>query len=217
MPKENIYSVITRQLDLPAKSIKNTIELLEGGATIPFISRYRKEATGSLNEVSIGEIDAAWKSYKELIKRKEFVLETIKEQGKLTPTLEKQIENCWDSILLEDIYLPYKKKRKTRATKARDRGLEPLANEIWQQKVTDVYRSAKQFLSKEVKTVDDALAGARDIIAERINENNEARGAVRRIYERTATMISKVVVKKKEEAEKYTDYFKYEEAAKKIP
>lgn len=217
MPKENIYSVITRQLDLPAKSIKNTIELLEGGATIPFISRYRKEATGSLNEVSIGEIDAAWKSYKELIKRKEFVLETIKEQGKLTPSLENQIENCWDSILLEDIYLPYKKKRKTRATKARDRGLEPLANEIWQQKVTDVYRSAKQFLSKEVKTVDDALAGARDIIAERINENNQARGAVRRIYERTATMISKVVVKKKAEAEKYTDYFKYEEAAKKIP
>ena len=217
MAKENVYTILKRQLDLPEASIKNTIHLLDGGATIPFISRYRKEATGSLDEVDIGKINSAWKSYNELVKRKEFVIEAIAEQGKLNPKLRLKIENCWDSIILEDLYLPYKKKRKTRATKAKELGLEPLANEIWLQKNKDIYKSAKQFLKKEVKSVEDALAGARDIIAERINEDDQARHSVRKIYERTASLIAKVSPKKKAEAEKYTDYFKYEEAAKKIP
>jgi len=217
MAAQNIYKLITRKLNLPEVSVKNTIDLLEGGATIPFISRYRKEATGSLDEVAIGNIDTAWRAFNELIKRKEFVVETIKEQGKMNPALLKKINNCWDSLLLEDIYLPYKRKRKTRAMMAKEKGLEPLANDIWQQRNKDIFKSAKKFLSKEVKTIEDAFQGARDIIAERINEDDKARQTARSLYQQTAIFYSKVSPKKKAEAEKYTDYFKYEETAKKIP
>lgn len=217
MSAKIMMSVLKQKINLPERSIKNTIELLEGGATIPFISRYRKESTGSLDEVAIGNIDNAWKEYNNLVKRKEFILDTIKDQGKLNAELQKKIEACWDPILLEDIYLPYKKKRKTRATKAKDLGLEPLANEIWQQNINDIRSCAKKYLSKEVKTYEDALAGARDIIAERVSEDNQARQSVRKIYNRTAKLVSKVSLKKKAAAEKYTDYFDYEEPAKKLP
>lgn len=217
MSKEKIYSLITKKLALKASSVKNTVELLEGGATIPFISRYRKEATGSLNEVDIANIDSAWKELNELIKRREFVLDTIKEQGKLTPKLQQKIIDCWDPTLLEDIYLPFKKKRKTRAVIAKEKGLEPLANLILDQKERDIKSKAKQFLGKDVDSIDDALAGARDIIAEHINEDDQARNAVRKIYRKTAKLVSKVIAKKKSEAEKYTDYFSYEEPAHKVP
>lgn len=217
MSANNMISVLKRKLSLSETSIKNTVELLEGGATIPFISRYRKEATGSLDEVAIGNIENAWKEFNDLVKRKAFIIEIIKNQGEINPSLLKKIQDCWDPIQLEDIYLPYKKKRKTRATKAKDLGLEPLANDIWLQNINDVQKCAHKYLSKEVKTIEDALAGARDIIAERISENNDARQTVRRAYGQTAKLVSKVSPKKKTEAEKYTDYFKYEEPAKRIP
>lgn len=217
MSKEKIYSLITQRLALKASSVKNTVELLEGGATIPFISRYRKEATGSLNEVDIANIDSSWKELNELIKRREFVLDTIKEQDKLTPKLRQRIIDCWDPTLLEDIYLPFKKKRKTRAVIAKEKGLEPLANLILDQKERDIKSRAKKFLGKDVASIDDALAGARDIIAEHINEDDQARKVVRKIYGKTAKLVSKVIAKKKSEAEKYTDYFAYEEAAHKVP
>jgi len=212
-----MISVIKRKLNLSETSLKNTIDLLEGGATIPFISRYRKEATGSLDEVAIANIETEWKGYNELIKRKEFIIDTIKEQGNLSPELLRELESCWDPVALEDLYLPYKKKRKTRATKAKDLGLEPLANAIWQQETNDVVKLAKQYLNKEVKSTEEVLSGARDIIAERISEDSQARQVVRKIYDRTAKLVSKVSPRKKAEAEKYTDYFMYEELGKKIP
>ena len=217
MSKEIICSIITKKLSLPISSVKNTIDLIDGGATIPFISRYRKEATGSLNEVEISNIDFAWKELNEIIRRKEFVLQTIKEQNKLTPKLKQQIDGCWDPILLEDIYLPYKKKRKTRAVMAKEKGLEPLANLILEQREKNIESRAKYHINDQVSSIDEALAGARDIIAEFINEDNHARKQIRKVYDRTAKLESKVIAKKKVEAEKYTDYFSYEEAAYKVP
>jgi len=193
MSKDIILARITTKLNLSNRSVKNTIELLEDGSTIPFISRYRKEATGSLDEVDIGKIARAWKDINELVKRKEFVLETIKEQGHLSSKLQQEINNCWDSSALEDIYLPYKKKRKTRATVAKENGLERLAQAIWNQSAKHLEDVAQQFINNKVPDVDTALQGARDIIAEWINEEPKARDDIRRIFDRSAMITSKVV------------------------
>lgn len=212
MSETFIQSLIASRLKLSKQSVNNTISLLDGGATIPFIARYRKEATHSLDEVAITEIQKEWQKLQELIKRKEYVLQTIKEQDKLTGELKAKIEHCWDETVLEDLYLPYKKKRKTRADMARGKGLEGLAQCIMHQR-DDVYKKAQNYLNSEVATTDEALQGARDIIAEIINENTETRETIRRIFKKTARLASKLVKSKKEEALKYKDYFDYEEPA----
>ena len=164
-----IHSLISKSLGLSLKSVENTVKLLEGGATIPFISRYRKEATGGLDEVQVGDIKTQHEQYCELEKRKEFILKTISEQEKLTPELAEKINSCWDSTELEDIYLPFKPKRQTRAEIARKNGLEPLANWLMAQHHEPVESKATQFLNEQVADVEAALKGARDIIAEWVN------------------------------------------------
>ncbi|MFT7588416.1 MAG: hypothetical protein ACI959_000624 [Limisphaerales bacterium] len=216
MPDKLIYSKISSLLQLSLRSVEQTVNLLEEGATIPFISRYRKEATGSLDEVGVGAISQAWQNFKALVKRKDFVLEEIASQGKLTDPLKAKLANCWDPTELEDLYLPYKKKRKTRATVAKDKGLEALADLIWKQNC-NAKSEASQFLNKEVKDKEEALAGARDILAERINEDIIYRTIIRNLFSRTARLTSKVIAKKKEEAIKYKDYFDYSELASKAP
>ncbi|MEO1262248.1 MAG: Tex family protein [Bacteroidota bacterium] len=213
-----IYSNrIAEALNISSKKIESTIKLLEEGATIPFISRYRKEATGSLDEVQIGAIASELKKLKELEKRKETVLKTIEEQGKLTDDLRKKIENCWDSVELEDIYLPYKPKRATRASKAREKGLEPLAVYIFEQSQDNVESKAAAFITDDVPTVVDALQGARDIIAEMISENQDARNKVRFAFKKGADISAKVARGKEEAGAKYKDYFKFSEPLKKSP
>lgn len=214
---EALYQRIADRLSIKLQSIKNTINLLEDGATIPFISRYRKEATGGLDEVIIGSIETAWNGLNDLIKRKAFIIETIENQGKMTDHLKKIITECWDAVQLEDIYLPYKKKRKTRAVIAKELGLEPLAETIWQQQTKDIEDIARTYIKEGVDDVEAALKGARDIIAERINEDANIRDAIRRIFEKSAWLVSKVIESKKSDAEKYKDYFDYEELAKKAP
>jgi len=209
--------IIAQGLNIPLRQVKNTVELLEEGATIPFISRYRKEHTGSLDEVQITAIRDELNKLKELKKRQEYILKTIEEQGKLTPELKRSIEECLDPIQLEDIYLPYKVKRKTRATVARDKGLEPLAKILMKQQEMQVEKAASDFLSEEVENVEDALQGARDIIAEWVNENQRARKTVRYHFDRSAVISSKLVKGKEEEGEKFKDYFKFGEPLKKCP
>lgn len=204
-----IISIISKSLQLNSKNVENTINLLQEGATISFISRYRKEATGGLDEVQIENIKTLYENYKELQKRKEFILSTIKEQERLTPELEDQIENCWDSTELEDIYLPYRPKRQTRAEKARKKGLEDLATWLMKQQPGSPADKAKAFLTNEVNTTEDALKGASDIIAEWVNEDARARQDVRSIFDREAELISRVVKGKEEEGEKYSDYFDF--------
>jgi uncharacterized protein len=209
--------LIAQALNLPSKKVENTVALLEEGATIPFIARYRKEATGSLDEVQIADIQQELKKFKELDKRRETILKTIEEQGKLTGELRQRIENCWDPVELEDIYLPYKPKRKTRASVAKERGLEPLAKDLYEQKINDIEGLAKKFLTDEVPTVEDALQGARDIVAEWISENEQVRQRVRHAFGRAAQITSKVVKGKEEEAAKYRDYFHFSEPLKHCP
>ncbi len=209
--------IISRRVNIPLRQVKNTVELLEEGATIPFISRYRKEHTGSLDEVKITEIRDELNKLKELQKRQEYILKTIDEQGQLTPELRKNIEECLDPVLLEDIYLPFKRKRKTRATVARDRGLEPLAKILMKQQEMQVLKAASAFLNDEVENEEEALQGARDIIAEWVNENHRARKTVRYHFDRSAVIYSKVVKGKEEEAEKFRDYFDFSEPLKKCP
>ncbi|MBT8190328.1 MAG: RNA-binding transcriptional accessory protein, partial [Bacteroidia bacterium] len=204
-------------MNISFRAVNNTIGLLEQGATIPFISRYRKEATGSLDEVAVSHIDGAWNDLRALIKRKQFVLEKIHEQDRLTQELRKKIDDCWDAVVIEDIYLPYKTKRKTKAFVAKENGLEPLAELIWNQRLNNPEMEAKRYLGKKIRNTDDALNGARDILAERVNESPEVRNRIRALFSRTADLTSKVVAKKKEEAGKYKDYFDYSEAAKKAP
>jgi len=217
MSKDTILSKITQKLNLSLRSVKNTIDLLEDGSSIPFLSRYRKEATGSLDEVEIGKIEKAWIEYNELIKRRGFILTSIEEQGHLSPGLRKRISACWDSTKLEDLYLPYKKKRKTRAMVAKESGLERLAQSIWSQSATNLEDTAQHFVNAKVPDVKAALQGARDILAEWISEEPNARDDIRKIFDRSAMITSKVVARKKNEAEKYKDYFKYSEPAKKAP
>jgi uncharacterized protein len=209
--------VIAQRTGIPLRQVKNTVELLEEGATIPFISRYRKEHTGSLDEVQITSIRDALNQLKELQKRQEYILKTIEEQDKLTPELKRKIEECLDPVRLEDIYLPYKPKRKTRATVARDRGLEPLAKILLKQQEMDIEKAASGFLSQEVESVEYALQGGRDIIAEWVNENERARKTVRFHFDRSAVIYSKVVKGKEEDGAKFKDYFEFHEPLRKCP
>lgn len=208
--------MIAAAMKLPVHRIDNTLKLLEGGATIPFISRYRKEATGGLDEVQIDEIKNQHDKLCEVAKRKETILSTIEEQGKLTDELRQRIENSWDSTEIEDIYLPFKPKRKTRAEAARQKGLEPLATIIMMQRERNLEAHAQQFVKGEVKDVEDALKGARDIIAEQINEDESARNLIRGRFARQAVISAKVVKgkEKEESALKYRDYFDHSEALK---
>lgn len=208
--------MIAAAMKLPVHRIDNTLKLLEGGATIPFISRYRKEATGGLDEVQIDEIKNRHDKLCEVAKRKETILSTIEEQGKLTNELRQRIENSWDSTEIEDIYLPFKPKRKTRAEAARQKGLEPLATIIMMQRERNLEAHAQQFVKGEVKDVEDALKGARDIIAEQINEDESARNLIRGRFARQAVISAKVVKgkEKEESALKYRDYFDHSEALK---
>jgi protein Tex len=193
------------------------IELLESGATIPFIARYRKEATGELDEVQIGDIQDLLKKFQELDKRRAAILQSIEEQGKLTPELRKAIEAAQTITELEDMYLPYRPKRKTRATIAIDKGLESLAKRIFTQKDTRVAPIAQDFITEQVPTVDDALQGARDIIAEWISEDLRARDKVRRHFDRGAVISSRLVKGKEEAAKKYQDYFDWSEKLSQCP
>ena len=214
---EQFSQMIATALKLPVHRVENTLKLLQGGATIPFISRYRKEATGGLDEVQIGDIHTRYEKLCELAKRKETVLSTNEEQGKLTDTLRERISNCWDATELEDIYLPFKPKRKTRAEAARQKGLEPLAMLLLMQRENNLSARVRQFVKGDVKDEEDALKGARDIIAEQVNEDERARNLIRNQFSRQAMITSKVVKgKEKEEAAlKYRDYFDFSEPLKK--
>ena len=210
-------SIIAAQLNLREQAVENTLQLLEEGCTIPFISRYRKEKTGNMDEVNIEAIAQANEKLKEMAKRKETILKTIDEQGKLTDELKKRIGQCWDATELEDIYLPFKPKRRTRAQVAREAGLEPLAQLILLQVESKPEQAAKKFVGDKVKDVEAALQGAKDIIAETVSENEWTRNAVRQCYRRGAVITSKVVAKKKdeEEAQRFSDYFDFSEPLKK--
>ena len=204
-------SIISGELGIASRQVSNTVKLLNEGATIPFISRYRKEQTGSLDEVQVAAIRDRLTKLEELDKRKETVLSTIEEQGKLTDELRKRIVECFDSVELEDIYLPYKPKRRTKATIAKEKGLEPLAEIIMKQYERDIESVAHKFITDEVPSVEDALAGARDIIAEWISESEKARNIARNHFRRSAVIRSKVVKGKETEGVKYSDYFTWEE------
>ena len=211
---EIFSKMIASALHIAVRQVENTLSLLNGGATIPFISRYRKEATGGLDEVQIGEIKDRYDKLTEMAKRKETILKTIEEQGKLSAELKKRIEACWDATELEDIYLPYKPKRKTRAEAARQKGLEPLATILMMQRENNLMTRVRTFIKGEVKDEDDALKGARDIIAEQVSEDERSRNQLRNQFSRQAIITSKVVKGKEEEAAKYKDYFDFSEPLK---
>lgn len=212
----DFFDRIARALKLPVHRVENTLKLLEGGATIPFISRYRKEATGGLDEVQIGDIKAQYDKLCELAKRKETILSTLKEQNNLTPELQQRIDNCWESTELEDIYLPFKPKRKTRAEMARQKGLEPLAVLLMMQRENNLPAKVLSFVKGEVKDEEDALKGARDIIAEQVSEDEQARNLIRSQFSRQAVITAKVAKgkEKEEAAAKYRDYFDFSEPLK---
>ena len=206
-------NIIATSLELDQTKVANTLALLDEGCTIPFISRYRKEKTGGLDEVQIANI-SQWKDkLTELAKRKETICKTIDELGKLTPELKSRIDNTWDSTTLEDIYLPYKPKRRTRAQVARQQGLEPLAQTILLQRETNPQNVARAYVKGDVKDVEAAIKGAQDIIAETVSENEQTRQQVRNAFKREAIISSKVIAAKKDEegAQKYTDYFDFSE------
>ena len=206
-------NIIATSLELNQTKVANTLALLDEGCTIPFISRYRKEKTGGLDEVQIANI-SQWKDkLTELAKRKETICKTIDEQGKLTPELKSRIDSTWDSTTLEDIYLPYKPKRRTRAQVARQQGLEPLAQTILLQREPNPPSVARAYVKGDVKDVEAAIKGAQDIIAETISENEQTRQQVRNAFKREAIISSKVIAAKKDEegAQKYTDYFDFSE------
>lgn len=211
--KEKITQIIAKECSLPEKGVEGVLTLLDEGCTIPFISRYRKEKTGGLDEVKITEISQRYAKLQELIHRKETVVKTVTDQGKMTPELEKRIEECWDATELEDIYLPFKPKRRTRAQIAREQGLEPLAQIILFQREQNPDRYAERFVKGDVKDVKSAIKGAQDIIAEMVSEDERVRNRVRQIFRREAVISSKVVKAKAEtdEAAKYSDYFDAEE------
>ena len=211
---EIFNKMIASALNIAERQVENTLSLLNGGATIPFISRYRKEATGGLDEVQIGEIKERSDKLCEIAKRKETILKTIEEQGKLNADLKKRIDACWDATELEDIYLPYKPKRKTRAEVARQKGLEPLATILMMQRENNLSSRVRSFIKGEVKDEEDALKGARDIIAEQVNEDERSRNQIRNQFSRQAIITSKVVKGKEEEAAKYKDYFDFSEPLK---
>lgn len=207
-------SFISETLHLSEKSVENTIRLLNEGASIPFISRYRKECTANLNEVQIGAISDLYEKLCELDKRRQYILNAIEEQGKLSEELRRRIEDCLSMAELEDLYLPYKPKRKTRAQIAREKGLEALAKLMMKQQLSDVYRRAGDFVKTPIADADEAIQGACDIIAEWVNESEKARRIVRGHFQREAVICSKVVDGKKDQAGKYQDYFDFSEKLK---
>lgn len=199
--------IITGSLHLTSKQITNTIQLLNDGATIPFISRYRKELTGELDEVQIASVKEMYDKLIEIEKRKDTIIKTIKEQDKLSDELKLRIDECWNLTELEDIYLPFKPKRRTKAEIARENGLEPLAKMIMKQNSSNLRQLAKPYIKDKITNVDEALSGASDIIAEWINESQAARNAIRKIFSYDAVIFSKIIKGKEEEAQKYRDYF----------
>ena len=210
----NQYStIISQSLNIRAEQVEAVIELLDAGATIPFISRYRKEATGNLNEVQVAAVSDLYEKLKELQKRKETILKTIDGQGKLTEALRQRISQSWDATEIEDLYMPYKPRRRTRAQVAREHGLEPLAKVIMNQKEHYPDMAAQRFVKDEVKDVEQAIKGAQDIIAEDISLDEGTRQTVRRDFQREATIVSRVIPKMKDEdkAQKYSDYFAFSE------
>lgn len=209
--EEKHLEIISNSLSIKPGQISNTIKLLAEGATIPFISRYRKEVTGSLDEVQIKAIRDLLNKIQEIDKRRESIIKSIDDQGKLTRELREKLRDANSLTELEDLYLPYKPKRKTRASEAREKGLEPLAKIIFEQRETHILQRAKEFINKKVPTVEDALQGACDIIAEWINESKKARDVVRHLFNTEAQIISKVDKSKVEDAVKYKDYFDYTE------
>ena len=217
MNTQTIFAeLIAQSLNLSVEAVGNTLSLLEEGCTIPFISRYRKERTGALDEVQIAAISDENERLKEIQKRKETVIKTITDQEKMTPELQKRIEQCWDSTELEDIYLPFKPRRRTRAQVAREQGLEPLAQILMLQRERDPERAAQAFVKGDVKDAETAIKGAQDIIAEMVSEDERSRQQLRGAYRRTAIITSKAVKAKADtdEAAKYHDYFDWHEPLK---
>ena len=217
MSEQAFLSIIANQLGIQFKQVLATIKLLNEGSTVPFIARYRKEYTHALDEVQIEDIRLLNSKYSDLDKRKNSIIETIKEQGKLSSQLESSIIECWDVNVLEDIYLPYKPKRKTKASIAREKGLEPLAIWLLKENNNSPDVEASRYLKNGVKNEDEALQGARDIIADRINEDANARSIIRNQFEKFADVTTKVAKGKEAEAIKYQDYFNYNESLKKCP
>lgn len=214
---DQYFKTIADKISISAKQVENTLRLLEMGDTIPFIARYRKEATGSLDEVQITEVKEQLTKLREVDKRRESIINSIDKQGKLTDKLRAQLKDASTLTKLEDIYLPYKPKRKTRASMAKEKGLEPLARAIISQQESNIYERAKLFINDKVPTMDDVLQGARDIISEWINENQESRSKIRRLFDKKAIIKSRVVKAKKKEGIKYKDYFDYEESLHRCP
>lgn len=213
---QSYSSIISKELGIPENQVAAVLKLLSEGCTIPFISRYRKEATGSLNEVQVSDISDKNDKLCEIEKRKQTILSTIEEQGKLTPELKKRIDDSWNITELEDIYAPYKPKRKTRAEVARQHGLEPLAMFIMKQSYENITAKAKSYVdkSKGVETIEDALQGAMDIIAETVSEDERARNTIRNNFNYDAVISSHVIKGKEEEGQKYRDYFDFSEPLK---
>lgn len=209
-----INDIIAQRLNLRTSQVEHTVRLLDDGATIPFVARYRKEATGGLDEVAVAAIADENTKLQELQHRKSYILQTIEGQEKLTPELRQRIEGSWDATELEDIYLPFKPKRRTRAQVAREKGLEPLAQILLLNSGTTPERAAEKFINEQVATVEEALQGARDIIAEQISEDERTRNTVRAIFAKEAMVVSKVVKGKEEEGVKFRDYFDWSEPLK---
>lgn len=214
-----ITEFVNKELNISAKSINATLKLLSEDCTIPFISRYRKDATGNLDEIQIEQIFKLNKQFEELVKRKESILKSIEEQNALHPELKQKIEASFDIQELEDLYLPFKKRKKTKADTAKEKGLEPLAKIIMSQKAQDIQFLASKYLNDQVSSEEDALQGARDIMAEWINENMYVRKNLRRLFQRKALITSKVVKAKKdqEDAQKFSQYFEWEESLSRTP
>ncbi len=214
---EKHIEIIAKNLSISDIQVRNTINLLNQGATVPFISRYRKEATGSLDEVQVLSIKEQYEKLLEVDKRREAIIKSIEEQGKLTDELRNKLENTYVLSDLEDIYLPYKQKRKTRASIAREKGLAPLADLIFRQQEKDLETAAAKYLNDDVASLSDALQGARDIIAEWVNEDQRARNNIRRLFSKDAVIFSKMVKGKEEEGVKYKDYFDFSEPLHRCP
>ncbi|MFO7852881.1 MAG: Tex family protein [Bacteroidales bacterium] len=217
MNQKKYIGLIASRLGHQEWQVENVIRLLEDGATIPFISRYRKEMTGSLDEVQINHVKDEYEKLVELDKRREAIVRSIEEQDKMTPDLLERLNAAVTMTELEDLYLPYRPKRKTRASVARDRGLEPLAGMLMKQELQDPDSEAQKYLNDEVKNVDDALQGARDIIAEWINEDEKARHEIRKLFRKEARINSRVLKGKEEEGAKYRDYFEWDELLSRCP
>ena len=215
----NHSEIIANELSVRPQQVAAVMKLLDEGGTVPFISRYRKEMTGSLDEVAVAAIRDRSQQLADLDKRREAILKSIKEQEKLTPELEKEINAAETMAKLEDIYLPYKPKRRTKATIAREKGLEPLAKMIFEQGNIDVQMEAAKFIDEEKEVADEevALQGARDIIAEWVNENAELREKIRKLFLDKGMFISRVLGGKEQEGQKYKDYFEWEEPVKTAP